>query len=64
MRTMENKTMTLQEIANQMGTSPQRIHELEKRALRKIKEALLKKYNGLVTLEDFLPIVKELHHVD
>lgn len=51
--------MTLQECADEMNVSFQRVDELQRRALKKIKKALLEKFGDKITLEDLLPITKE-----
>ena len=69
-RTKDSKTkeyvcMTLQECGDIMGVSGARIYELEQRALKKIRNLLLTKYQGRITLEDLLPVTKEeLDYVD
>ncbi len=47
--------MTLEEIANIEGVSTQRIQQIEQRALKKIREYLLKRFGNSVTINDILP---------
>ena len=63
--TQSKVSMSLQECADILGVSPQRISELEKKGLKKIRNILLTKYAGKLTLEDLLPVTKEeLDYVD
>ena len=52
-----NAAMTFEEIAAEMGVSHQRVKQLEKRALNKVRVYLLKRFGDTVKMEDILPIL-------
>jgi transcriptional regulator len=56
--------MTQLEVALELGITRQRVDQIEKMALRKIRYLLLQKYGNSVTLWDILPLLdKETHYV-
>ena len=57
-------SMTRLEIAKELNVTPQRIEQIEKKALRKVKHILLTKYGNSVTLWDILPFWDKENHYE
>ena len=53
-KTKAEVCMSLQEVGNILGVSAACVFDTERRALRKIRELLLTKYGGSITLDDIL----------
>ncbi len=56
--------MSLREIAAIEGVSPERIRQIEEKALKKIKTMLLQKYGANATLWDILPFWDKENHYE
>lgn len=56
--------MTQVEVALELGITRQRVDQIEKKALRKIKYHLLQKYGNSVTLWDILPFWDKENHYE
>lgn len=57
------RAMTVQEVATEIGVSFQYVSIIEKKALAKVKEYLLNRFGGSVTMYDIFPnLEKETIH--
>ena len=56
--------MTQAEVALELGITRQRVDQIEKMALRKVKYILLQKYGNSVTLWDILPFWDKENHYE
>jgi len=56
--------MTQLEVALELGITRQRVDQIEKMALRKIRYLLLQKYGNSVTLWDILPFWDKENHYE
>ena len=56
--------MTQLEVALELGVTRQRVDQIEKKALRKIKYLLLQKYGNSVTLWYILPFWDKENHYE